>query len=171
MKTDHKSSLKVQKPWDCFICVNARRGLDPEDLKENVSGGSGCNRVTGRGAHKSRMRLRDQPWRHCDKLCSASLWFDTCCQQGNAPRQSVGAATLAAARYGYLMLHRAVHTHRAHGLVAASSSVSAGGSPHLALHTGEGRLGGEECNHNYGDEMEEPLHPIQLNHSRTTPRM
>jgi len=48
--------------------------------------------------------------------------------------------------------------------------VPAGGSSHLALHTGEGRLGGEERNHNNGDELDEPLHLIQLNTSRNTPK-
>jgi len=59
------------------MCVNARSGLDPEDLEENVSGGSGCNRVTGRRSHKGRICLRDHWGRHGDKLRSANFWFDS----------------------------------------------------------------------------------------------
>lgn len=138
--------------------MNARSGLDPKDLEENVSGWSGCNNVPGRRSCKRRIRIRDQPGRYCNKLRPASLWFDSCGQQGNTPRQSVFAATLVAARCGNLMMHGTTHAHPAHSLVAARSHVPAGGSPHLALHTGEGRLSREERNHNNGDELEETFH-------------
>jgi len=74
--------------------------------------------------------------------------------RGNTPRQSVMAAALVAARCGNLILHGTVHAHMAHGLMAARSAMHTGGSPHLALHSGECRLSGEERNHNNGDELE-----------------
>lgn len=69
------------------------------------------------------------------------------------------------------MLHWTAHAHMTHGLVAAGSTLPAGRSSHIALHSGERRLRCEEHNHSNGDELEEPLHPIKLNHSIIRLRM
>jgi len=58
--------------------MNARRGLDPEDLEENVSGVSGGNSVTGRRRHKWRTCRWSHMWRYCDEYRFAGLWFDRC---------------------------------------------------------------------------------------------
>jgi hypothetical protein len=84
--------------------VNARSGLDPKDLEENVSGGSSCDSFTGRRSHKGRICLSDHARHHCDKFRSASLWFDTCRQESNTLRQSVMAIILVATRSGDLMM-------------------------------------------------------------------
>ena len=143
------------------LCAQCGRRLHPIHL------------ATGRAddTYKGRIRFRDQPRRHCDKLHSASLWFNPCSQQCNTPRQSVVAAALITTRRRNLMLHGAIHAHMTHGLVTARSAVPAGGIPHLAMHTGECRLRCEKRDHNNGDELEDTFHPIQLNHSRNTPYM
>ena len=170
LKCESQIEPQVQKPWDCFICVKARSGLDPKDLEENVSGGSGCKSVAGRRSYEGRICLRGNLGRHCKEIRSASFWFDSCRQLSNTQRQSVVTATLAATRSGDLMMHGTVHAHPAHGLVATRSAVSAGGSSHLAWQTGEGRLGGEQRNSNEGGELDEPLHLIQLNTSTNMPK-
>src|ERR1035441_10969157 len=93
--------MRAAKPiqaFGCFICANARRALDAEDLKQYVFGGSWCFRVAEWPDHHSRIRDNGERWHRSKRCCPAHSGFDWRCYLRNWLVGSKAAPVVIASR-------------------------------------------------------------------------